>query len=78
MRSVRQVEVDPARAVGHRLPIVGGSRTYQFNEPLAAIVNGERVTGRAGWDPVLGWVLVAEGAFAPEPPAADDEASPGT
>jgi hypothetical protein len=57
----REIEVDLARAVGDRVPIVTESRAgFEFNEPAVAVNLDPPRSGVIGWDPVLGWVLVMD------------------
>jgi hypothetical protein len=64
MRPARPVEVDPSRAAGERLPVTGEIRGFEFGEAGVTEIDGVRVHGVLGWDPRLGWVLIADEAGA--------------
>ena len=61
MRLRREIEVDWARAVQGRVPILSESRGgFEFNEPALAVNRDPPARGVIGWDPSLGWVLVLD------------------
>ncbi|HYM83583.1 MAG TPA: hypothetical protein VEY67_05490 [Candidatus Dormibacteraeota bacterium] len=61
MRLRREIEVDWARAVAGRVPILSEkSGGFEFNEPAVAVNREPPARGVIGWDPSLGWVLVLE------------------
>lgn len=77
MRLRREIEVDWARAVAGRVPIVSESGGgFEFNEPAVAVNRDPPARGVIGWDPSLGWVLVLDSTEGSRPDAGQGPGSP--